>query len=135
MHFIGFSLGAHVSGVAGQVLFRNFNVRAGRITGLDPAGPNFDGSGGTWADDRFYSLDKYDAHYVDVTHTHVLKLNYINFLLIQFIFYHMQVIHCNMGTPLSWLAATIIGKYGTWVQRGDVDFYRNLIFKVGKKFM
>jgi len=57
-HLVGFSLGAHVSGFVGKEL-KNLS----RITGLDPAGPLFEG----------YSpkvrLDKSDADYVDVIHS------------------------------------------------------------------
>jgi len=57
-HLVGFSLGAHVSGFVGKEL-KNLS----RITGLDPAGPLFEG----------YSpkvrLDKTDADYVDVIHS------------------------------------------------------------------
>lgn len=57
-HLVGFSLGAHVSGFVGKEL-KNLS----RITGLDPAGPLFEG----------YSpkvrLDKSDANYVDVIHS------------------------------------------------------------------
>lgn len=37
VHCIGHSLGAHACGYAGKV------VKLGRISGLDPAGPNFKG--------------------------------------------------------------------------------------------
>ncbi|KAK0162496.1 hypothetical protein PV327_006269 [Microctonus hyperodae] len=65
-HVIGFSLGAHVSGLAGEALARNDtnNIKIGRITGLDPAGPAFDTSNG---------LDRTDATFVDIIHTNTIK--------------------------------------------------------------
>jgi len=62
-HLVGFSLGAHVSGFVGKELKHLSNKNLSRITGLDPAGPLFEG----------YSpkvrLDKSDADYVDVIHS------------------------------------------------------------------
>ncbi|XP_050004888.1 lipase member I isoform X1 [Alexandromys fortis] len=58
-HFIGMSLGAHISGFVGKL----FHGQLGRITGLDPAGPNFSRKP---ADSR---LDYTDAKFVDVIHT------------------------------------------------------------------
>lgn len=58
-HFIGHSLGAHVSGYAGEAL----NGRVGRITGLDPAEPNFKDT------DIRVRLDPNDAVFVDIIHT------------------------------------------------------------------
>ncbi|GAB6025824.1 hypothetical protein CHUAL_011805 [Chamberlinius hualienensis] len=59
IHLIGFSLGAHICGFAGASL----DGKIGRITGLDPAGPLFDGSN---AENR---LDSTDGLFVDVIHS------------------------------------------------------------------
>ncbi|KAF4517962.1 hypothetical protein B566_EDAN005329 [Ephemera danica] len=60
LHLMGFSLGAHVSGVAAN---RLTSGRVPRITGLDPAYPGFIDM---HPRDR---LDKSDAEFVDVIHT------------------------------------------------------------------
>lgn len=59
IHLIGHSLGAHISSQVGK----DFKGKIGRITGLDPAGPNFNGLA------RHEKLDKSDARLVDVFHT------------------------------------------------------------------
>ncbi|XP_025077770.1 pancreatic lipase-related protein 2-like [Pomacea canaliculata] len=59
VHVIGHSLGAQIAGYAGHGL----DGRLGRITGLDPAGPNFE----TY--DKLVKLDRDDALFVDVIHT------------------------------------------------------------------
>ncbi|XP_044944091.1 lipase member I [Mustela lutreola] len=58
-HFIGMSLGAHISGFVGKI----FQGQLGRITGLDPAGPKF--SGKSPKDRLAYT----DAKFVDVIHS------------------------------------------------------------------
>ncbi|XP_012641442.2 lipase member I isoform X5 [Microcebus murinus] len=58
-HFIGVSLGAHISGFVGKT----FHGQLGRITGLDPAGPKFSGK------PSYSRLDYTDAKFVDVIHS------------------------------------------------------------------
>ncbi|XP_060587855.1 inactive pancreatic lipase-related protein 1-like [Ruditapes philippinarum] len=62
LHLIGHSLGAHTSGHVGQLL-RKENLHLGRITGLDPAEPDYKDH------PKVVRLDKLDAIYVDVIHT------------------------------------------------------------------
>ena len=62
VHIIGHSLGAHIAGYAGKRLARK-NFTIGRITGLDPARPQFEGN------HPEARLDKTDAYFVDVIHT------------------------------------------------------------------
>ncbi|XP_032515140.2 phospholipase A1 VesT1.02-like [Danaus plexippus] len=61
VHLIGFSLGAQLFGYTGRQVIRN-NFQIQRITGLDPAGPLYDGK-------FFESLDEDSASFVDVFHT------------------------------------------------------------------
>ncbi|KAG7484357.1 hypothetical protein MATL_G00048290 [Megalops atlanticus] len=66
IHMIGVSLGAHISGFVGT----RFGGKIGRITALDPAGPQFTG---TPPEDR---LDPTDAQFIDVLHTDMDALGF-----------------------------------------------------------
>ncbi|XP_056133965.1 lipoprotein lipase [Lampris incognitus] len=59
LHLLGYSLGAHVAGIAGDLT----NHKISRITGLDPAGPTFEHA------DSQSTLSPDDAQFVDVLHT------------------------------------------------------------------
>jgi len=59
VHLIGHSLGAHMCGEVGKLL----NSKVGRITGLDPASPGYEGL------DAIVRLDETDGQYVDSIHT------------------------------------------------------------------
>ncbi|XP_034241517.1 pancreatic triacylglycerol lipase-like [Thrips palmi] len=65
IHIIGFSLGAHVAGCAGQVV-KNRGRMVGRISGLDPASPLFRRQ---LLREAAQKLDAGDARFVDVIHT------------------------------------------------------------------
>ncbi|CAG0882532.1 unnamed protein product [Cyprideis torosa] len=70
VHFFGISLGAQISGLAGEWLKKiTPGSTVGRITGVDPAGPLF----APYARPFLYStethLDPSDADFVDVIHT------------------------------------------------------------------
>lgn len=61
MHLIGHSLGAHLSGLVGEQTLAPHNK--GVITGLDPAGPLYEGS------DSSHRLSPDDARFVEAIHT------------------------------------------------------------------
>ncbi|XP_072288074.1 lipase member I [Pyxicephalus adspersus] len=66
IYMIGVSLGAHISGFVGKM----YNGSINRITGLDPAGPLFNGKP---PEDRLHYTD---AHFVDVIHSDTDGLGY-----------------------------------------------------------
>ncbi|KAK9747118.1 Lipase [Popillia japonica] len=63
LHLIGYSVGAHISGLVANYLSRNHDGKLGRITGLDPTIVFYMGN------NRSRDLDYTDAHFVDVLHT------------------------------------------------------------------
>lgn len=65
VHFIGHSLGSHLAGYTGSHLQRDFGLKLGRITGMDPAAPLFAET------EPIVRLDRSDAHFVDVIHTDI----------------------------------------------------------------
>ncbi|KAI4461548.1 lipase [Holotrichia oblita] len=69
-HIIGHSLGSHIAGFAGQYVQSIVHEKVGRITGLDPARPFFEGNA---IDER---LSDDDANFVDVIHTNGGTLGY-----------------------------------------------------------
>ncbi|KAF2895141.1 hypothetical protein ILUMI_11034 [Ignelater luminosus] len=70
VHLVGHSLGGQMSGFIGQHTKRICNKAIGRITGMDPAGPFYQGL------PRFQRLDNSDANFVDVLHTNAGILGY-----------------------------------------------------------
>lgn len=71
MHLIGHSLGAHISGFAGNYIQYYSGKNLARISGCDPAGPLF------FLTSPSNRLDSSDAVFVDVIHTDSLKYGYI----------------------------------------------------------
>lgn len=62
IHILGHSLGAHIAGFVGS----NLDGKIARITGMDPARPDFEAPHLRAPKDR---LDTSDAKFVDVIHT------------------------------------------------------------------
>ncbi|GFY64857.1 pancreatic lipase-related protein 2 [Trichonephila inaurata madagascariensis] len=63
VYLIGKSLGAHIAGFTGKAVKKKLNSLVGRITGLDPGGPDY------YNADATERLDVTDASFVDVIHT------------------------------------------------------------------
>ncbi|XP_068630402.1 pancreatic lipase-related protein 2-like [Battus philenor] len=72
-HFIGHSLGAHLAGYCGHNLQKQFNLKLGRITGLDPAAPYFSNTV------TLVRLDRSDAKFVDIIHSNAMPLYFSGF--------------------------------------------------------
>lgn len=67
---VGFSLGAHIAGIAGKDLRSVFNRSFKTIVGLDPAAPGFD------FENQYKRLASSDADYVIVIHTCMIGLGF-----------------------------------------------------------
>lgn len=63
VHMIGHSLGAHLSGYTGYYLQKDFNLKLGRISGMDPAELAFTET------NPIVRLDVTDAKFVDIVHS------------------------------------------------------------------
>jgi pancreatic triacylglycerol lipase len=74
MHVVGFSLGAHVAGIAGHRIIQSGISPLQRITGLDPASPLFQDK------PKEGKLDSTDALFVDVVHTNQGFKGYVGLL-------------------------------------------------------
>lgn len=64
IHIVGHSLGSHIGGCAGNLIYKKYGNKIARITGLDPASVLFEG--------RFKTrrpLNKTNADFVDIYHT------------------------------------------------------------------
>ncbi|KAL0964391.1 hypothetical protein UPYG_G00323200 [Umbra pygmaea] len=112
VHVIGHSLGAHAAGEVGRRI-----QKLGRITGLDPAEPYFQGCS------AMVRLDPSDAMFVDVIHTDILPfIPYIGKGMAQAVghidFYPnggKQMPGCDKN-----LASTIVDIDGLWEGTRDV---------------
>ncbi|XP_017780436.1 PREDICTED: pancreatic lipase-related protein 2 [Nicrophorus vespilloides] len=63
LHLIGYSVGAHISGLVANYLESHIDGKLGRITGLDPTIVFYSGQ------NKSRDLDPSDAHFVDILHT------------------------------------------------------------------
>lgn len=68
VHMLGHSLGSHLSGYAGDKLQKQFGLKLGRITAMDPAEPLFTDA------ETVVRLDRNDAKFVDVVHTDTVPI-------------------------------------------------------------
>lgn len=71
LHVVGHSLGAQVAGMAGHDTQRKCNVTIGRVTGLDPAGPLYQGLNNT------KRITKDSGNFTDIIHTNQGQYGYI----------------------------------------------------------
>ncbi|KAF2900075.1 hypothetical protein ILUMI_06111 [Ignelater luminosus] len=70
IHLVGYGMGGQMAGLVGQETQKQCKIKLERITGLDPAGPLYQGL------DKSRRLDESDAAFVDVIHTNGGYLGY-----------------------------------------------------------
>ncbi|NWR78135.1 LIPR3 protein, partial [Centropus unirufus] len=108
IHIIGHSLGAHTAGEAGR---RIQGVR--RITGLDPAGPCFEGT------PPLVRLDPSDANFVDIIHSNAAHFPTVG--KCSRAGEYLQGWACHQSTDI----ITYISGLGMYNTTGHLDFYPN----------
>uniref|UniRef100_A0A8B9I0W9 Triacylglycerol lipase n=1 Tax=Anser brachyrhynchus TaxID=132585 RepID=A0A8B9I0W9_9AVES len=120
IHLIGHSLGAHTAGEAGR---RLRGIR--RITGLDPAGPYFEGT------PPEVRLDPSDANFVDVIHSnaaHFPAIGKHSWLGMYNATGHLDF-YPNGGTVMPGCNATIFG--GCHHSRSHEYYFESILYPTG----
>ncbi|CAG0895855.1 unnamed protein product [Darwinula stevensoni] len=108
VHVAGHSLGSHVASYIGSALKDMGVGKLGRITGLDPAGPQFE-----HADPRV-RLDPEDALFVDAIHTDGVSVAEGG-----------QSRRVDGQSPFECLTCAFVTGLGTLQPFGHMDFYPN----------
>ncbi|KAJ8675492.1 hypothetical protein QAD02_011278 [Eretmocerus hayati] len=135
LHIIGHSLGAHIAGQAARYLRDVVQVQ--RVTGLDPAGPCFEGV------NTEFKLHRSDAVFVDVIHTNCDPSRQNNFGIAEALgtvdFYpnrgNFQPI-CRLSSPrMNGILGSLLESSG--IYRGLVDGWEIIhqsLFGAGESF-
>uniref|UniRef100_A0A671LPP4 Lipoprotein lipase n=1 Tax=Sinocyclocheilus anshuiensis TaxID=1608454 RepID=A0A671LPP4_9TELE len=122
VHLLGYSLGAHVAGVAGNLTNNKVNrITVQKFLRLDPAGPSFENA------DHLRRLSPDDATFVDVLHTntrgspnlsigiHYCILSHARTLYL----YHMdQIVKCSHERSIHLFIDSLVNRaYQSWAYR------------------